>query len=212
MPVDREHAEQLFKKVWDKRITRSGSKELLEWIEETDFFRAPASRQYHLAVAGGLCQHSLNVYKRLKKLLQNEYGDSCPYSEETVAIVALLHDLCKADMYKESWKNQKTYDPEKVAAAMGYGVKHDAQGDFIWESVPTYTIEEDLVFGHGEKSVFLIMMHMPLSIAEAQAIRFHMSSWKSEDKDLCGKAYEQNPLAYFLHVADEMATYFDEKE
>ena len=102
MPVDREHAEQLFKKVWDKRITRSGSKELLEWIEETDFFRAPASRQYHLAVAGGLCQHSLNVYKRLKKLLQNEYGDSCPYSEETVAIVALLHDLCKADMYKES--------------------------------------------------------------------------------------------------------------
>ena len=80
MSVDKERAEQLFHIVWDKYITRSGGKELLKWIEETDFFRAPASRQYHLAVAGGLCKHSLNVYKRLKKLLQNEYGDSCMIS------------------------------------------------------------------------------------------------------------------------------------
>ena len=199
-----------FQRIYEEKIHRSGADKLLDWMKSADFFTAPASRQYHLCVPGGLCQHSLNVYSRLVKLLSDHYGANSPYNEETVAIVALLHDLCKVNLFKESWKNQKTYDPEKVAAANGYNVKHDAAGNFIWESVPTYVHDEELIFGHGEKSVFLIMTVMKLGIAEAQAIRFHMASRKSEDKDLVGKVYEQNPLAFFLHVADEMATYFDE--
>ena len=114
-------------------------------------------------------------------------------------------------LYKLGWKNQKTYDPDKVAAATGYQVKHDAAGDFIWETVPAYTIEDDFVFGHGEKSVYLASKFIVLSDEEAQAIRFHMGAWQDGDKANAGKAFALNPLAFFLHVADEAATYLDEQ-
>ena len=119
-----------FKDIFQTNIKRDGADALWEWMESSDFFTAPASSRYHLAAEGGLCQHSINVYKRLCKLLDDEYGES-PYSPETISIVSLLHDLCKANMYKPGWRNQKTYDPAKVAAAERYQVKHDAAGDFI---------------------------------------------------------------------------------
>lgn len=208
--LDAAKAKQEFLHIWQK-VKRNGDKELIVWLEASGFFEAPASSKYHLCEPGGLAHHSVNVYRRLKKLLHDEYGDNCPYSEETIAIVALLHDLCKIDLYKLGWKNQKTYDPDKVAAASGYQVKHDAAGDFIWETVPAYTIEEDFVFGHGEKSVYLTSKFIFLSDEEAQAIRFHMGAWQDGDKANAGKAFGINPLAFFLHVADESATYLDEQ-
>ena len=53
-------------------ITRPGINEMLEWLENSsDFFRAPSSTQYHGCYPGGLCEHSLNVYKAAKKIMDN---------------------------------------------------------------------------------------------------------------------------------------------
>lgn len=200
-----------FERIWRKSITRPGADELFAWLESTDFFTAPASSKYHLAEEGGLCLHCIHVYDRLKMLLQMEYKDDIPYSEESIAIVSLNHDDCKADFYLPGWKNQKTYDPEKIAAADKWQVKHDAAGDFIWETVPNYQINEKFVFGHGEKSVYLVMQHMKLTDEEAQAIRFHMSGWADGEGKDAGKVFETNPLAFWLHVADEAASFIDER-
>ena len=196
-------------KTW---LKRPGADELVKWMEDNDFFTAPASSKYHLAIPGGLLQHSLNVYRSLHDLLIFRYGPDLPYTMESIAIVSLLHDICKVNMYKPTQRNQKTYDKAKVEAADKNQIKHDGMGDYIWETVQSYEIKEDFIFGHGEKSVYLINKFMKLTDVEAQAIRYHMSSWKHDDVQSVGKVYAANPLAFFLHVADEMATYLDEAD
>lgn len=194
-------------------VDRPGLGELIEWLETTDFFEAPASSKYHLAEAGGLCQHSLNVYNRLKDFLWDESRKTSRfYGNDSIAIVALLHDVCKADYYTVSTKNQKTYDPDKVAAAERWQVKHDNGGSFIWETVPTYTIDERFVYGHGEKSVYLIGKFMDLSDEEAQAIRYHMGPYQDGEMKNASACFQKNPLAFFLHMADSAATFLDESE
>ena len=96
-----------FISLYHQKITRRGADRLLEWMEKADFFTAPASTRYHLACAGGLMQHSVHVFQRLEKLCAAEYGDQCPYSEETIAIAGLLHDLCKVNFYREDTRNVK---------------------------------------------------------------------------------------------------------
>ena len=103
-----------FCEIFRSQISRPGAEKLLTWLEGTDFFTAPASTRFHGACEQGLVMHSLNVYRALMEQL--EEGDSA----ESFAICALLHDLCKANFYSEGTKNQKTYDPKKVAAAEGW--------------------------------------------------------------------------------------------
>ena len=201
-----------FERIYRTNIKRPGADELFAWLESTDFFEAPASTKYHLALPCGLCLHSLHVYDRLCGLLQYGYGSAIPYTGESIAIVSLLHDVCKANFYGQSWKNQKTYDLEKVAMADRWQVKHDQAGDFIWETVPVYQINEQFVYGHGEKSAFLIMQHMKLTEEEAQAIRFHMGFSIDGEMKNAAACYEKNPLALFAHFADEAATFLDETE
>ena len=201
-----------FERIYRESIKRQGADKLFSWLESNDFFTAPASTKHHLACEGGLCLHSLHVFYRLRKFFQEEGLYNNPYTDETIAIVSLLHDLCKVNMYRAGWKNQKTYDPDKVANADRWQVKHDAAGDFIWETVQTYEYDEKFVFGHGEKSVFIIREFMRLFADEAQAIRFHMGSWQDGDAQWAGACFEKNPLAFFLHVADEAATFLDEAE
>lgn len=210
MAIDINSCKEDFLRIYNSKIKRDGSKELLDWLLKSDFFEAPASTKYHLNEPGGLCQHSINVYERLKMFLGSEYGDDCPYDEETIAIVSLLHDTCKAGYYQMSWKNQKTYDHDKVASAPSYLVKHDAAGDFIWETVPSYIVDEKLIFGHGEKSVFIIMNCMNLTIEEAQAIRYHMGPFIEKEAKDYSNACQRNPLVFFLHMADSAATFLDE--
>ncbi len=136
---------------------------------KSDFFTAPASARYHLACEGGLCEHSLNVYHCLVDYLQRErvqelYG--LEYSEESVAVVALLHDVCKVGCYKKGFRN----------------VKNDATGQ--WERVPTYTFDDPLPYGHGEKSVYIVNGFIRLTREEAMAIRWHMGFSGTEDPPL----------------------------
>ena len=166
-------------------IKRPGKGNLLNYIESTDFFTAPASAKYHGAYPGGLVKHSLNVFKRM-----NAHGE---FSAETLAIVSLLHDLCKADFYKIDYKNVK----------MANGT---------WKKEPYYAIEDTLPIGnHGDKSAFLISRFIPLTDEEYAAIRYHMGAFQEGDLRNIGKVYEKYPLAMFLHIADMEATYLDEK-
>ena len=188
------------------KIKRDGKDELMTYIRnKTDFYTAPASTQFHLSCDGGLLQHSLNVYDCLvaKKdsPIWKKVIDDIP--EESLIIMALLHDLCKVNFYVKGTKNQKTYDPEKVAAADDWQVKHDNMGDFIWETVLRYEINDTMPLGHGEKSVMLINCFMKLNTPEIFAIRWHMgfSEEKSQYKAL-GEAMEKFPIVLALHEAD----------
>lgn len=187
-----------FIQIYRENITREGADALLDYLEnKSDFFKSPASARFHGSYAGGLCEHSVNVYDCLQDYLQRArveelYG--LEYTPETVAIVALLHDLCKIGCYKPGTRN----------------VKNEATGQ--WEKVPTFNFDDPLPYGHGEKSVYIISGFMRLTREEAMAIRWHMGFSGAEDKNLVGRALEKYPLAFALSVADMEATYFLEKE
>jgi hypothetical protein len=183
-----------FLTIFKDNISRSGSEQMLEYLtsEQCDFFSAPASTRYHGAYEGGLCRHSLNVYHCLKDYLSRErtkkvYG--MDYSEESIAITALLHDICKINFYKKERRNRKNE----------YGQ---------WEEYDYFAIEDQLPYGHGEKSVYIVSGFMRLSRMEAFAIRYHMGFSGIEDKNSIGAALEQYPLALALSVADMEASYF----
>lgn len=180
-----------FLSIFSQHVTRPGADKLLAWLDTTDFFRAPASTRFHGACAGGLLMHSLNVYHCLREHYF-EPGDN----EESFALCALLHDVCKANFYKPGTRN----------------VKNEATGQ--WEKVPTFTIEDAFPYGHGEKSVFLIERFLRLKPAEAVAIRWHMGGFDDAARGGCfaiSQAYDQYPLAVKLHLADLEATYLKEK-
>lgn len=187
-------------------IRRSGVDELMEWLETTDWYSAPASTRYHLAREGGLAEHSINVYKRLLRLYETEYGEIPCGRKETLAIAALFHDICKADIYKEEWKNVKVYRET--------GSKYDAGGRFDWETQRGYAVDEKFRFGyHGAKSVFLIERHMKLTAEEAVSIANHMGAYDRNANDYSvGAVFERYPLALLLHTADCLASFIDEAE
>lgn len=181
-------------------IGRPGADKLLAWLEEIGFFTAPASTKYHGAYAGGLVEHSNNVYRRLVQLAEEEdkrQGRTYPeYTVDTIAVVALLHDVCKADAYKVEKKKQK-------------------QPDGSWQEVDAYGYTNHFPVGHGEKSVIQIMRHIYLTEEEVLAIRWHMGAFDYSTK---GGSYDMNyafaesRLAAMLHIADMMATHLDERE
>lgn len=184
-----------FVSIFREKIKREGSEDLLNFLlsESSDFFTAPASTRYHGAEAGGLCRHSLNVYDCLcdqlaRPRMKNLYG--IHYSEESIAISALLHDLCKINFYRVESRNVKK--------------------NGVWQAVPYYTIDDRLPYGHGEKSVYIISGFMRLTRDEAFAIRYHMGFSGPEDNGTIGKALEMFPLAFALCVADMEAAYFME--
>lgn len=187
-------------------ITRDGKDALMDYIKnKTDFYTAPASTQYHLACEGGLLQHSLNVYDCLIAKKQSPIWKKTfeEIPEESLIIMALLHDLCKVNFYVKGTKNQKTYDANKVAAAESWQRKHDDMGDFIWETSLKYEINDTMPLGHGEKSVMLINCFMKLKVYEIFAIRWHMgfSEEKGQYKAL-GEAMEKYPIVLALYEAD----------
>jgi hypothetical protein len=175
-----------------RAIKRPGMDKLLEWLEKTDFYTAPASSRYHGAYPGGLLRHSLHVLARLSQLVHT-YQSDVEINPESVLICSLFHDLCKVNFYSVEKRNRK-----------------NEQGQ--WESYDAYTIDEKFRFGgHGSKSVFILQQYIKLTAEEAVAINCHMSGF-GDNREYVGKAYEQFPLAWLLSVADQAATYIDENE
>lgn len=187
-----------FIEIYKNKIKREGSQNLLEWLEKTDFFIAPSSTKFHGNYEGGLVEHSVNVYNCLKMLV-NEYKKQFPdyeISDETIAISALLHDLCKTNFYVKGFRN----------------VKNEETGQ--WEKKEIYTINDKLCMGHGEGSVYIIQAFMKLNRDEALAIRWHMNGFdnavKGGDFSMNG-AKEQTPLVTLLQIADLWASSFLEE-
>ncbi len=191
------NAKEEFIQIYQEKITRPGAARLLEYLssDASDFFTAPSSTRFHGAYEGGLVQHSVNVYHCLEDYLSRPRTKelyNMNYSDETVALVSLLHDICKLNFYTVDYRNAK-----------------NAQG--VWERVPYYKVEDFLPYGHGEKSVYIISSYMRLSREEAFAIRYHMgfsNAANSEQINNVGKAFEMFPLALALNVADMEASYF----
>ena len=177
---------------------RENIESLWNWLEnETDFFDAPASAQFHGDFDGGLAVHSMNVYKLLKNFTKNIGYDR----EDSLIIAGLLHDVCKANFYTKGKKNVKVLD--------------ERTGRYEWVEEEYYATDDSFPMGHGEKSVFLIMRHIQLTDDEAMAIRWHMGGYDDTARSFLGgkaqsAAYRMYPLAPALSIADMYATYFAE--
>ena len=205
-----------FIKIYKENIRRPGAEKLLAWLESSDFFDAPASTRFHLCRTGGLVEHSVHVYERLRMLYSIEYEEPnspsgiAEEAEETIAICGLLHDICKVGVYDTEPKNQKNYDPEYLKTVSRKEIKHDNIGDFAWETILKYKYDDKIPYGHGEKSVYIISGFMKLTREEAMAIRWHMGPWQDGEKQLAGNAFGRYPLSVLTHIADMQATYLDE--
>ena len=166
-----------------KSINREGMENLIAFIEKTDFFEAPASTRFHGSYQGGLLEHSMKVYEILLHKVQNNIIGLKP-NEDTIKLIALLHDICKANFYKVDYRNAK-----------------NSKGE--WEKVPYYTIEDTIPYGHGEKSVMMITEYIKLTPEEKYCIRWHMGF--TEPKEVyttLGEAFKKYPLALMMHEAD----------
>lgn len=180
-----------FLEIAKTNIKRDGINELLEWLETTDFFVCPASAKFHSAEAGGLCFHSINVYNRLLELATKEFGENV--NLESVTIIALFHDVCKCCFYKQEMRN----------------VKENGE----WVQKPYYTVDDQLPYGHGEKSVYMINGYLRLTREEALAINWHMGGFDKRTQaggSEMSSAYYKYPICVLAHIADIMATYLDE--
>ena len=176
-----------FLNIYSTNIMRDGADKLLEYLlsPQSDFFIAPASTRFHGSYSGGLVEHSVNVYyclkdylsrTRVKELYQLEY------TEESIAVAALLHDVCKINCYRPGTRNVKGEDG-------------------VWRKVDTFEYEDKMPYGHGEKSVYIISGFMKLNREEAFAIRYHMGFSGTEDIRNVGASFEQFPLSFALCTA-----------
>lgn len=186
-----------FINIYNQNIHREGADKLLDWLKnKSDFFTAPASTRFHSAHEGGLCEHSVKTYFRFLQNLDAEYDGNWEnvLSSESVAIIALLHDICKTNYYKVDYRNVKSETGE-------------------WEKKPYYTVDDSLPYGHGEKSVYMISGFMRLTREEAIAINWHMGGF---DKRVVGGDYSMGdafykfPSALLFHISDTEASYLDE--
>jgi len=168
-------------------------------VNHTDFLSAPASTRFHSCFKGGLLHHSLIVHRRLVNLMISEWKNNGAFdnisqenfrnANESIAIVALFHDICKANSYVMSTRNVK-----------------NTEGN--WEAVPFYEYSPKLPFGHAEKSIIILEKYITLTTEEAAAILCHMGDYTVQ-KDM-SRVFNEYPLAVNLHVADLQATYIDE--
>lgn len=188
-------------------IHRKGIDELLDYLEhKTDFFTAPSSTKFHLNCPGGLCQHSINVFETALRINEQvlrpkqEVGECLftePLSEESIAIAALFHDVCKCGLYKqvEKWKK-------------------DEQNR--WVSYMGYEVNDEFPFGHGEKSCYIVNFYLKLHKEELLAIRWHMGMYDVGEGGSSGRyafyaACDKSPLVLLMQMADMSSSHWFEE-
>ncbi len=188
-----------FKKELDP-TNREGVFGLLSYLEhKTDFIHAPASTKFHLDESGGLVLHTLHVLK-YARLVNKELGLNLP--EESVTLVALFHDICKANFYVqgEEWD------------------KEIKEKENRWQKKAVWKVDDQLPLGHGEKSVILASRYVDLTVEEMCAIRWHMASTDPGTNFFypSGAPYktalDKYPLVKLLIIADQMAELSESNE
>ena len=181
-----------FNSLWST-ITREGKDNVLEYLEKSDYFKAPASTQYHSNHEEGLLEHSLNVVYMLQELSDRNALEWC--DKDSIVIIGLLHDICKTNYYNVEYRNAKNENGE-------------------WVKVPYYKVEDKMPLGvHGDKSVMMFQhLGIKLTKEEMYCIRYHMGAY--EGKEVYGslsnakKKYEN---ILWVCLADELATIKEEK-
>lgn len=182
---------------------------LLDMLEDSDFFKAPASTRFHCAHEGGLVAHSLNVYSMLKSMNKSVYeafGMTSPYDEDTIRIVSLFHDISKMNYYEPSVRNVKVYKEN--------GSKYDEMGRFDWEAQKSFKVKEPedryMLGTHGENSARILSQYIPMTDEEYSAILNHHGAFDNPKIDWTGLANRYS-LVQLLHSADCLACYIIEK-
>lgn len=179
-----------------RKTERAGVEDMLKWLDTTDFYSAPASTRYHGSYPGGLVQHTLNVAYELKQLV-DFYDMKIP--KDSILICALGHDFCKINTYRETIVN---VPPQRTKSGK-------------WEQQQGYKKDEYLKLGHGAKSLSTLQDFITLKDYEKEAIYWHMGAFDlgqyNNINDL-SKTFEENPLAFLLHIADMCVTYIIENE
>ena len=193
MQIDIQQSKAAFIKLL-RDTQREGMEAVIDGLDKLGFFEAPASSRNHLAVPGGLCRHSLNVYDQAMTIATASVNCNVAMRlpEDSITIASLLHDVCKAEVYKpvEKWRK-------------------DANNQ--WEQYQTWDKDySHAPFGHGEKSVIrLLLMGLKMTRDEMLAIRWHMAAWELPDsyeaRGNFNAAVEQCPLLSVLIAADELA-------
>ena len=176
---------------------RKGMGNVLKELDALGFYKAPASTRFHGAYPGGLLEHSLKVYDEAMLIrnaqLQLKADVAAQLPSDSIAIAALLHDVCKAEVYNtvQKWK--------KNAAG-------------TWEPYNAYGVDySGFPLGHGEKSVIrLLRWGLDMTDDEIIAIRWHMSGFdlafqSPESRSNYGAASDKCPLLAVLRAADGLA-------
>lgn len=164
--------------------------EQIEALEKRGYFHAPASRNKHLAVEGGLMQHSYNVALKLCELTALW---KIPWERpEGPTIVGLLHDLVKMDTYAQ------VFNPD---------------GSTHWEWQDRRRWFEK----HGKASLAIATeLGIELKQDEVNAIEFHMGKFNVGIEYLEGefrsaiRTYQGQVLA--THFADWWSSAVVERE
>lgn len=197
---------ETYKALCREYIQRDGLEALLEYLDGTDFFTAPSSTSFHLNEDGGLCLHSMNVFRTAMKLYESVGHEALASGEgpfqgeiptESIAICALFHDLCKVKLYQKTEKWKK-----------------DDEGR--WITYPAYEVKDEFPLGHGEKSCLIVSWYMKLKRDELLAIRWHMGMFDMADYGTSQSysfrnALDQCALVSLLHSADFLASNLLEK-
>lgn len=187
-----------------RSTNRPGVDDVIADLESQGFFEAPASAGHHLNVAGGLARHSLNachaalaVWEGMSKL---DPTLATEVTRDSIIIAALLHDVCKTDIYRRSVKKRKN----------SLGQWEDAEGYKVsYKSFP---------MGHGEKSVVMVLLSgLEVSDAEMLAIRWHMGAWgvnqnSFEDCKNYDAARKLYPLVAIVQAGDSLAAALLERD
>ena len=178
---------------------------LVTYLDNSDFFTAPASTKYHNNFKGGLCEHSLNVYYALVNLYE-QYKDKLPYEidKNSLLVVGLFHDISKTNYYEVEIRNKKMYTE--------HGKQHDNMGNFSWISVESWKVRDAenrfLAGTHEENSVLLLGRFIPLTQEETVAIMNHHMHIGDGVQFLDQSFICDNyPLAVLLHTADYLSSF-----
>ena len=174
----------------DPENLRSKLDNMFQWIDNTDFFSAPASTRFHGCTPGGLIEHTLKVVYMISKLQSSSIWSDKVKLEDAV-LVALVHDWCKINMYESYTKNIKNKDTG------------------VWESETAFKVKSEPMscLGHGVSSMFLAERFFKLSVEEAAAIRWHMGEYNVADNEMndLHQANETYPMVQLLQFADRLS-------
>ena len=177
---------------------------VLEDLEALGFFEQPASGKNHYNFPGGLVEHSLKVYDMAvalrKSIIELRPDMEAQLPMESVAIATLLHDVCKADIYRKVQRARKN--------EIG-----------MFEKFDEYQVDySNFPVGHGEKSVIMLLRSgLDLEDAEILAIRWHMGPWELAQQSIeqdrnYRTANANSPLVALVHTADTLSAQILERE